>query len=385
MKQEATTGQLCFNEICKEDKCQVNYLLFLSNVCAGKIRFSNFSVIRELESKSTADIHYKIYGFLSKESYKSDAGSKKYRIYASVVDIKTGKVVATDDIWIENKLDVKYLMDANEKHIKNIGFGNSGLAYLLREISLPEAPPTSGGEKAKIFVQKVKAIRQKYEEEKNNESLKEFKDLQYDIYIEYYGKHDEKSIQSQREIYINFYNVLSLLKQNSEAKEKLRKVIHLDIEASHRFQKEIKIPFFFKPNSTDLDQDLEEIEESQQWLEHIVDYFVDKEEGSYCLFVVGHSSKSGAPQYNTKLSLERAKKVEELLKKEFSKRTNVSSLGRIDKKVEELPSLKSRTEGKGFDGCIVCTGTNNSFDIVDRRVELKLTEQSCPELSTNQQ
>jgi len=71
--------------------------------------------------------------------------------------------------------------------------------------------------------------------------------------------------------------------------------------------------------------------------------------------VVGHTSKSGPGPINDALSLKRAAYVRQKL-------------------AAEAPELGGRTraEGMGFRQNIVGSGTDNSFDVLDRRVEFKI-------------
>jgi len=71
--------------------------------------------------------------------------------------------------------------------------------------------------------------------------------------------------------------------------------------------------------------------------------------------VVGHTSKSGPAAVNDALSLKRASTIKQKL-------------------VAEQPVLAGKTtaEGMGFRQNIVGSGTDNSFDVLDRRVEFKI-------------
>ena len=74
-----------------------------------------------------------------------------------------------------------------------------------------------------------------------------------------------------------------------------------------------------------------------------------------CMTVVGHTSKSGPAAVNDALSLKRAATIKQKL-------------------VAEQPvlALKTTAEGMGFRQNIVGSGTDNSFDVLDRRVEFKI-------------
>jgi outer membrane protein OmpA-like peptidoglycan-associated protein len=74
-----------------------------------------------------------------------------------------------------------------------------------------------------------------------------------------------------------------------------------------------------------------------------------------CMSIVGHTSRSGPAPINDALSLKRAAYVQQRL-------------------ASEKPELaaRMRSEGMGFRQNIVGSGTDNSFDVLDRRVEFKI-------------
>jgi len=80
-----------------------------------------------------------------------------------------------------------------------------------------------------------------------------------------------------------------------------------------------------------------------------------------CTKIAGHSSLSGSEKYNEDLSLKRAQQILQLLQLHF-------------------PAINKRASavGKGFKETIVGSGTDDSRDVVDRRVEFVIV--NCAQL-----
>ena len=74
-----------------------------------------------------------------------------------------------------------------------------------------------------------------------------------------------------------------------------------------------------------------------------------------CMMIVGHTSKSGPAAVNDALSLKRAATIKQKLAVE-----------------QPVLGAKTTAEGMGFRQNIVGSGTDNSFDVLDRRVEFKI-------------
>jgi len=115
---------------------------------------------------------------------------------------------------------------------------------------------------------------------------------------------------------------------------------------------ELGVKFLFQPGSVEFWSDPKISGAYAMWLREIARETVAA--GS-CMAVVGHTSRSGPAAINDALSLKRAAYVRQRL-------------------AVEKPELAQRTraEGMGFRQNIVGSGTDNSFDVLDRRVEFKI-------------
>jgi outer membrane protein OmpA-like peptidoglycan-associated protein len=119
---------------------------------------------------------------------------------------------------------------------------------------------------------------------------------------------------------------------------------------------ELGVKFLFAPGSVDFWTDPKISGAYAMWLRQIARGAVTA--GS-CMKIVGHTSKSGPAAINDALSLKRATTIKQKL-------------------VAEQPVLAAKTtaEGMGFRENIVGSGTDNGFDVLDRRVEFKIVP--CP-------
>ena len=133
----------------------------------------------------------------------------------------------------------------------------------------------------------------------------------------------------------------------AEAEQSFGRIVALGIAYN-----ELGVKFLFNPGSVEFWGDPKISGAYQMWLRQIARGTVAA--GS-CMTIVGHTSKSGQAAVNDALSLKRAATIRQRL-------------------TAEQPVLATRTkaEGMGFRQNIVGSGTDNGFDVLDRRVEFKI-------------
>ncbi len=141
------------------------------------------------------------------------------------------------------------------------------------------------------------------------------------------------------------------LGHGAEAESAFGRIVALGIAYN-----ELGVKFLFAPGSVDFWGDPKISGEYAMWLRQIARGAVSA--GS-CMTVVGHTSKSGPAPVNEALSLKRAVVLRQKL-------------------VAEQPALAQRieAEGVGFRENIVGSGTDDAFDVLDRRVGFKI--HPCP-------
>jgi outer membrane protein OmpA-like peptidoglycan-associated protein len=133
----------------------------------------------------------------------------------------------------------------------------------------------------------------------------------------------------------------------AEAEQAFGQIVALGIAYN-----ELGVKFLFNPGSVDFWSDPKISGSYAMWLRQIAHAAVDAKS---CMAIVGHTSRSGPAPVNDALSLKRAAYVRQRL-------------------ALEVPELAARTraEGMGFRQNIVGSGTDNAFDVLDRRVEFKI-------------
>ena len=137
------------------------------------------------------------------------------------------------------------------------------------------------------------------------------------------------------------------LGHTQEAEQAFGRIVALGIAYN-----ELGVKFLFQPGSVEFWADPKISGAYAMWLRQIASEAVTAKS---CMAVVGHTSRSGPAPANEALSLRRASYVRQKL-------------------AAERPELAPRTraEGMGFRQNIVGSGTDNSFDVLDRRVEFKI-------------
>ena len=142
------------------------------------------------------------------------------------------------------------------------------------------------------------------------------------------------------------------LGRTAEAEQAFGRIVSLGIATN-----QLGVKFLFNPGGVDFWSDSKISSAYPMWLRQIAREVAAT---GRCVKVVGHTSRSGPAPANVALSLKRAVYVKQRL-------------------AAEQPSLGVRTEaeGVGFRENIVGSGTDNGFDVLDRRVEFKISR--CPE------
>ena len=133
----------------------------------------------------------------------------------------------------------------------------------------------------------------------------------------------------------------------AEAEQAFGRIVALGIAYN-----ELGVKFLFNPGSVDFWSDPKISGAYGMWLRQIAHEAIAARS---CMSVIGHTSRSGPGPVNDTLSLKRAQYVRQRL-------------------IAEAPELAGRTraEGMGFRQNIVGSGSDDSFDVLDRRVEFRI-------------
>lgn len=151
----------------------------------------------------------------------------------------------------------------------------------------------------------------------------------------------------QHRVRIGAYLATSKLGRKDDAVEAFG-----DLVDSGLAGKQLMVKLLFQPGSTQFIANPEITEPYPMWLSQIATRA--KQKGT-CLEIVGHTSRTGLPQVNERLSVLRAQYVMDLLQ-----------AGAPDSRGRMLAT------GRGYNENLIGTGKDDASDALDRRVEFKV-------------
>ncbi|MFL5280726.1 MAG: OmpA family protein [Rhodopila sp.] len=156
----------------------------------------------------------------------------------------------------------------------------------------------------------------------------------------------------QLRLYVGLYLTNQKLGNRAAEEDSFRRLV--DYGLAH---KRLAVKFLFRPGSTVFVNDQAVSRSYEMWLQYIARESASREA---CLEVTGHTTPTGPPPINNRLSLLRAEYV----------RDRLSAIE---------PPLARRTiaNGVGSRENLVGTGADNDSDALDRRVEFKVIETGC--------
>lgn len=151
----------------------------------------------------------------------------------------------------------------------------------------------------------------------------------------------------QLRVFNGLYNSHTKLGHTAEAEAAFAKIVALGLVTNN-----LAVRLLFNPGSTEFWRDRHVSAIYPMWLRQIAS---EINAGDYCMTVVGHTSKTGTEAANERLSLSRAKFVRDTL-------------------LTHDRQLASRVEvaGVGWQENIIGSGTDDTRDSLDRRVEFKV-------------
>ena len=169
-------------------------------------------------------------------------------------------------------------------------------------------------------------------------------------YVEALGKYRSALAMpagEQIRVVNGIYLAAAKLGRTAEAEQAFARVVALGIAYN-----ELGVKFLFNPGSTEFWSDPKVSGAYPMWLRQIAR---ESTNAKVCMNIVGHTSHTGSEPTNDALSLQRANFIRQKLAAESA------ALG-----------SRTKTAGMGFRQNIVGSGTDNSFDVLDRRVEFKI-------------
>ncbi len=289
-------------------------------------------LLQEMTSENLARAAYVVSGIMQLEHYRGEA-AKLPHLTVSIVNTKSGQVVAHSDAWISNaKLEFEPtpMYRDSPMYIKD-----------KRVDALIATARAAAGSMAN---------REYFDTLATNALLDEasaaYDKNDYRRALGLFAKAAERDDGQVMKTYSGLYQCFYRLGMMPEAEEAFASLTKLGLQAGN-----ISVKFLFEVNKTDFFKN-NKLPEYSIWMRQIAKRIA--ESGS-CITIVGHASRSGSEEHNKKLSLKRAERLMELLRAEASE-----------------SSRKIRTEGLGYTENIIGTGTNDERDAIDRRVEFKV-------------
>lgn len=252
-------------------------------------RFNDFTLV-QLTPPNLSHAHYRISGVIDKEENKMN---DYYRVSATVVNLKTGKVIAHSEEFIFS----------------------SGL------LNQPTSPPVA--EIPEEIANKPIASEMSFEEElepKEHYTSLTTADLLTEADTAYEEKNYKKSIglfnlAVQRpdgkvvKTYAGLYQGYLQLKNTALAAKAFNQLLAVSVEEN----KKLNTKFLFLPNSTDFIDDKELRTEYDFWLQQIANYFKNNDQ---CFQLEGYSTRAESKQ-DSQLALLRAQKIQNLMAIDF--------------------------------------------------------------------
>ena len=157
----------------------------------------------------------------------------------------------------------------------------------------------------------------------------------------------QRSDGKQLRVFNGLYNTYQKMGNQKEAEAAFSQIVALGLGTNN-----LAVRLLFNPGTTDFWKDPAVSGAYPMWLRHIAR---ETQEGDYCLNVVGHASRTGSKAANARLSLARAKLVRDAL---------VQNERRLANSID--------VNGVGWRDNIIGSGTDDSRDSLDRRVEFKV-------------
>lgn len=306
--------------------------LSIERIIAEETRrnFKNFELNR-VTSANLSHGDYMINGVIRLDFYEPD-NRAYYHVSASVVHLKSAKVVAHSDVWISDReLDIEptQINKDNPMYLKD--------NYLRGSAAIADSPVGTMADRNYYDALETIAMLVEAETAYGNGDYETAL-----ILLEALAERPEGQLMKT---YAGLYSIYRRMGRMDMAEKIFDKLLYISVE-KHNI---LTVKFLFDVNSVEFWKDPELKKQYDIWLRQIGRYFNER---PYCLRIVGHCSRTGTERYNDELSLDRAVRIQELLQPYF-------------------PAVRerSRTIGKGFKETIKGIGTDDERDAIDRRVE----------------
>jgi outer membrane protein OmpA-like peptidoglycan-associated protein len=258
-----------------------------------------------------------------------------YRVYGMLADLGTGKIAATDSVWVRpediDATPIPFFRDSP------VWVPDESVVAYLRTLQArpgdPIDPAYLQNLQAEALITNANTAYGQGEYQPARELYKEASDLRE-------GGH-------QLRVYDGLYLTNWALGDRQSATQAFTELV--DYQVAHG---RLSVKFLFRPDSTAFWPDPTISAPYEDWLRVIAQRAVSND---VCLHLTGHASPSGSAELNDRLSLARAARLRQDL------------LG-----IEPRLRGKITVAGAGSREAIVGTGRDDATDLVDRRVDFQM-------------
>jgi outer membrane protein OmpA-like peptidoglycan-associated protein len=182
-----------------------------------------------------------------------------------------------------------------------------------------------------------------------SDAILEYDDKRYREALAFYRTALKMTGGDQLRVRSGIYLANSRLNRRDDATDAFGNLVDYSLAG-----KKLSVRFLFKPGSTQFVDDPQISAPYPMWLSQIA---VRASRRNSCLTVIGHTSKTGPPQINERLSVLRAQYIKDLLQG--------SSPGLAD---------KLKATGVGSREVLIGTGRDDASDAIDRRVDFSISD-----------
>jgi outer membrane protein OmpA-like peptidoglycan-associated protein len=294
-----------------------------------------FDIIQMDTALENDHIDYVLSGIYEYDNSARASDQKGYHFFVAVYELNSGIIRATSDALIE----IPDYKPTSTYEDSPIFLRDGKLDDLTASVKRNPGEQVSQSYLSYLGTKSIlAAAEQAYEKGDNEKTLK--------YYIEAEKRSDGKTMT----VYSGLYNTARLLNQSDDAERYFGQLINTSINEKKR----IEIKILFKVNSAYFIDIGDMPKHYGMWLRQITAQFQKRGE---CMKIVGHSSRTGKEEYNITLSKKRAQLVQQVL-------------------AVKHPEIIKKTEivGMGYAENIVGSGTDDSRDAIDRRVEFRLLD-----------
>ncbi len=262
-----------------------------------------------------------------------DRAPKTYRIWASLSDTRTNKIISSETVWVR-AVDVDTTPTKFFRDSPGWAMDNSMKAYL----KVCGGKPGDTMDPAYLSGMGTSAVV--------NQATAAYEAGRYPEALAYYTEASQLPGGDQMRVWNGAYLSNAALGRTREAEEAFGRMVDAGLA-----QGKLGVKFVFRPASAQFWPDPAVSGQYPAWLRQIAQHSAARKA---CLLVVGHSSPTGTPAANEILSERRAQSVREQI-------------------VRRAMALRTRTEarGRGAKEPLVGTGKDNASDLLDRRVEFE--------------